>query len=89
MRYKTAKTQFLKGKPYNGRKYLFHSIRYRIFAIQLVKYGRLDNFGCANWLWEQIKAEPLTTWDEFDVKYRPISDQIREEFSQLLTGKLQ
>lgn len=32
VRYKTARTKFLKGDVTTGKKYLFHSLRYRIFA---------------------------------------------------------
>ena len=37
VRYKTARTKFVKGEIMTGKKYLFHSIRYRIFASQIAE----------------------------------------------------
>lgn len=57
---------------YVGQKSLFHSIRLLMFATQLCQYGRINKYGCANYIWRNIINEHTQSWDYYKEKYKPI-----------------
>jgi len=65
-----------------GVKSLFHSIRIPMFATQIVKDGRITDFGCANWIWDEIKSKHWT-WEELDSKFREVRNETLTRFRHI------
>lgn len=81
VRWRTAERQFVEVSEYTGRKFLFHSLRYRIFAMHLIREGKLIDYSIANELWERIKAHE-GGWNQLVKDFTPDLQQLREEFHQ-------
>lgn len=64
---------------YVGQKSLFHSIRLLMFATQLCQYGRINKYGCANYIWRNIINEHTQSWDYYKEKYKPIYNKAHSE----------
>lgn len=56
-RFHTAKIKILDGDIHRGTKSLFHSLRILLFAQQILKYGRIEDFTEANQFWADIKLD--------------------------------
>ena len=67
---------------YIGVKSLFHSIRIPMFATQIVKYDKIIDFGCANWIWDEIKSKHWT-WVELDSKFREVRNETLTRFRHI------
>ena len=65
-----------------GVKSLFHSIRILMFATQIVKDGKITDFGCANWIWDEIKSK-YWTWEELDSKFREVRNETLTRFRHI------
>ena len=48
VRWRSAERKFVEVSEHTGRKFLFHSLRYRIFAIHLIREGKLIDYSIAN-----------------------------------------
>lgn len=70
------------GEYHIGVKSLFHSLRITMFAIQIVKYGKINDFECANFIWNKIKSK-IWTWKELDDEYRPLRNSLNTEFRKI------
>lgn len=77
---------------YIGIKSLFHSIRIPMFGTQIASLGRINDFECANWVWDKLtfKDQPYYmrnklkwTWEELDKEFRPIHNQVLTEFRKV------
>ena len=73
------------GDYYIGIKSLFHSMRIAMFGTQLIQYGNIIDWGCANYIWEDLISKPWT-WVELDSKYKPLRNKLMTEF-RLITSK--
>lgn len=76
----SKKIQF--DEYYIGIKSLFHSLRIPMFATQIVKEGSITDFGCANWIWNEIKSGHWT-WEELDSKYREVRNETLTRFRHI------
>jgi hypothetical protein len=57
---------------YKGKKMIFHSLRYLVFAHQLLETGRIYDFKAATVYWDQLKDEQFLNWDYYQTNYYPI-----------------
>lgn len=62
-----------------GVKSIFHSMRIPMFGIQIAKTGRINDFTCANFIWNKIKSKRWT-WVELDKEFRELRNEIMTEF---------
>jgi len=67
-----------------GLKSLFHSLRITMFSIQIIRYGMINNFECANFIWDMIKSKDWT-WEELDLEFRERRNSILTEFRKVTT----
>lgn len=87
-----SKKKLGQGDYYIGIKSLFHSIRIPMFATQVATSGKINDFTCANFIWDKLtfKSEPMYmrdrmkwTWDELDNEFGPIHSQVMTEFRKV------
>jgi len=78
-----------KDDYYIGIKSLFHSIRIPMFATQIMRYGKITDFSCANDVWDKLifKNQPSYmrssykwTWDKLDEEFRGLHNSVLTEF---------
>lgn len=69
------------GEDYIGRKSMFHSIRILMFGIQIAKYGRIVDYGCANHYLGTVMA--LHDWNSIKAFFQPIYNSLKSEFKLL------
>lgn len=62
-----------------GVKSLFHSIRIPMFGTQIMKYGEIKDFTCANNIWYEIRNKRWT-WEELNKKFKPLYNKQLTEF---------
>lgn len=62
-----------------GVKSLFHSLRIPMFANQIATSGKINDFSCANFIWNKIKSKRWT-WEELDNEFRELRNEILTEF---------
>lgn len=66
-----------------GKKEILHSIRYIMFAKQLVEKGRIYDYAAANELWKQMQAETAPDWSFFVEKYGALRHEVSLSFSTM------
>lgn len=74
-----SKKKLVDGEYNTGVKSLFHSIRIPMFGTQIAKYGRINDFECANFIWNKIKSKRWT-WKELDDEFRELRNETLTEF---------
>ena len=62
-----------------GVKSLFHSFRIPMFSIQIVKSGKIENFECANYIWDKLSSKKWT-WDEIYSEFKTDHNNLLTEF---------
>ena len=77
-----AKKKLLQGDYYQGIKSLFHSIRIPMFATQIATTGKITDFSCANFVWDEIKSK-VWTWEELDKEFGSLNNQVLTEFRKV------
>ena len=84
---KAKKKMTLSNEDKNiGLKSLFHSLRIPMFAIQILKDGKITNFSEANDIWFHIRNNSYQDWDYFNKYYKKLHNKILSDF-RLLTKK--
>ena len=79
-----AKKKLTLEKEYNiGIKSLFHAIRIPMFSTQLAQFGMINDFKCANHIWDKIN-EKNWTWEELDKEFRAEHNSVLTEFRKLV-----
>jgi len=78
-----AKKKLAQKEYYIGVKSLFHSLRIPMFGIQIVKFGKITDFTCANKIYDSIFSKNDWSWDELDNKFRHLRNQIMTDFRQI------
>jgi hypothetical protein len=53
-----------------------------MFGIQIYKYGRINNYSEANYLYEEIVNSEHNDWDYFKEKYQEPLNQLKSEFKK-------
>lgn len=66
--------------PYIAKKSLWHSFRILMYGIQMLKYNKIIDYQCANFLYNDIVNNKETKWDYFKNKYQPLYNQYKSEF---------
>lgn len=74
-----AKKKIEMGEYYIGTKSLFHSLRILMFGTQIAKFGKIIDWQCANYIWDDLKSK-IWTWEELDTKYRDLRNKLSTEF---------
>lgn len=59
-----AKNQF-EDNLESSKKKLFHSIRLLMFAIQILKYGKINDYTQANHYWTEIQNNDMIDWESY------------------------
>lgn len=77
-----SKKKLDQGDYYIGVKSLFHSLRIPMFATQVATFGRINDFSCANFIWNKIKSKRWT-WEELDNEFRDLRNTILTEFRKV------
>ena len=70
-------------KDYNprvGKKSLWHSLRIIDFGTQILKTGRIYNYGSMNHLHDDIVNSQRNDWEFFKEKYQPIYNAMKTNF---------
>ncbi len=80
-----AKKKLQITNEYNiGVKSLFHAIRIPMFSTQIVNFGEIRDFQCANWIWSKI-SEKEWTWEELDSEFRLVHNSVLTDFRKVTT----
>lgn len=74
-----AKKKLNEGEYLIAVKSLFHSMRIPMFSEQIVKFGYIKDFTCANFIWDKIKSKRWE-WEELDNEFRNDRNQILTNF---------
>lgn len=80
--YVKSKKKLIQGDYYIGIKALFHSLRIILYGIQLINYGKINDWKCANYIWNDLSSKNWT-WEELDLKYKPIKNRLMTEFRKI------
>ena len=73
------------ANEYNiGVKSLFHAIRIPMFSTQIVNFGEIRDFQCANWIWNKIK-EKEWNWEDLDKEFREVHNSTLTDFRKVTT----
>jgi len=73
------------ANEYNiGVKSLFHAIRIPMFSTQIVNFGEIRDFQCANWVWNKIK-EKEWNWEDLDKEFRELHNSTLTDFRKVTT----
>lgn len=73
-----CKKKLIDGEIRTGMKSLWHCLRIPLFAIQLLKFDKIE-YSCYNDLWSEVMAEePI--WSELKPKYNAMRNEIMTEF---------
>jgi hypothetical protein len=67
-----------------GVKSLFHAIRIPMFSTQIVNFGEIRDFQCANWVWDKIK-EKEWNWEDLDKEFREVHNSTLSDFRKVTT----
>lgn len=70
--------------PYKGLKRIWHSIRYLMFAKQILTFGRITDFTEASFLNDPITQEDPRFVDDILAKYAPVREQLLEEMKKII-----
>jgi predicted nucleotidyltransferase len=91
-RFHTAKMKLIDGDIHRGVKSLFHSLRILLFAKQILRYGRIEDFTEANQFWSDIKIDLQLTknitdgeelWRYFKDKYLPQKIELEQRLKNI------
>jgi len=78
-----AKKKLQIANEYNiGIKSLFHAIRIPMFSTQIVNFGEIRDFQCANWVWNKIK-EKEWNWEDLDKEFREVHNSVLTDFRKV------
>jgi predicted nucleotidyltransferase len=81
-----SKKKLEQGDYYLGIKSLFHSLRIAMFGLQIINHGKIVDFKCANYIWEELKSKTWN-WEELNETFRPLRNKIMTDFRSV-TNKL-
>jgi hypothetical protein len=70
-------------EPGPSKKKLFHALRVPMFALQIARTGRIQDYGEASAIWREIEARPETEWEPYLAEYGPRREQLCAELGAL------
>ena len=62
-----------------GRKSMWHSLRILMFGIQIMLLGKITDYSCANFLYEDI-VNGEHNWAYLKEKYQPVYNNLHSQF---------
>ncbi|WP_286077485.1 nucleotidyltransferase domain-containing protein [Thomasclavelia cocleata] len=66
--------------PYIGKKSLWHSFRILMFGIQMLETGKIYDYSCANFLYDEIVNNPENDWNYYKEKYQKLYNSYKSKF---------
>ena len=66
--------------PRVGKKSLWHSLRIIEFGIQILRTGKINNYGCVNHLYDPIVNNTHNDWEHYQHYYQPIYNAKKSMF---------
>lgn len=66
--------------PYTGKKSIWHCFRILMFGIQIYKFGYINNYAEANYLYDEIVNSEHNDWEYFKENYQEQLNTLRTEF---------
>ena len=82
--YRLAKKYWSSSNTYRPKKYIVHTFRDLLFAIQIVKFRRIVDFSQSNDLYYEIMGKEETDWNYFDSIYYARYQKMKEELNELV-----
>lgn len=76
--YEKAKKRF-DEEGQASRKKLFHSIRVPLFALQIARTGKIEDFGAANEIFEEIMSHPSADFADYAAVFGPLREKLCAE----------
>lgn len=80
--YEKAKKRFSEESE-SSRKKLFHSLRVPLFALELLRTGKIENFGAAGEYFEEIMSHPSEDFADYEAVYGPARARMCAELAAL------
>lgn len=89
---KAKKKLLVADEYYIGIKSLFHSIRIPMFATQIATFGKINDFSCANSIWDKLmfkdKPEYMRNkfkwnWDDLDKEFGQVHNNVLSDFRKV------
>jgi predicted nucleotidyltransferase len=78
-----CKKKLTVADEYNiGVKSLYHSLRIPMFSSQIVETGKINDFTCANFIWDKIKSK-IWTWEELENEFKQLHNNVLTDFRKL------
>lgn len=81
-----AKKKLIDNEIIIAKKSLFHSLRMILFGIQIVKFGKINDYSEANYLFEEI-INSESEWILWKEKYGEMRNKLMSEFRILAPKK--
>jgi predicted nucleotidyltransferase len=81
-----AKKKIEQGDYSIGIKSLFHSLRISMYGKQLCEKGYIEDWKCANYIWEELQSKKWT-WEELDNNYRLLRNKLSTDFKNVASKK--
>jgi len=78
-----SKYKFHNGDIVRGLKSGFHAIKCLEFGIQILKTGKISDFGSNNELLKEITQSEYYDWKPFKEKYLPLKIQLESELKNM------
>lgn len=66
--------------PYIGKKSLWHSFRILMFGIQILESGKINDYSCANFLYDEIVNNPENNWSYYKENYGQLYNNYKSKF---------
>ncbi|KAL6056841.1 Npa1 domain-containing protein [Balamuthia mandrillaris] len=70
LKFDHAKRRYGEGRVYKAKKLVWLSLRYFVFARQIVEKGAIYDYSAANSYWDDIKDFEPTSWEELSQRYK-------------------
>jgi predicted nucleotidyltransferase len=77
--YVKCKKKLAQGDYYIGIKSLWHAMRIAMFGYQLATEGKITDFSCANYLWNELISKTWT-WEELEEKFKQFNNNLLSIF---------
>ena len=66
--------------PKVAKKSLWHSLRIIDFGIQIISFGKIEDYSSVNYLYSEIVESNQNKWDYFKKKYKPLYNSLKTKF---------
>lgn len=80
--YEKAKKRFAEEVEPSKKK-LFHAVRVPLFALELARSGKIEDYGAANGYFEDILSDPSEDFAHYDATYGPLRERLCGELAKI------